>query len=37
MGKNTPERQVFIIDNLKVEEDRVEADGTDVKPLEETA
>lgn len=24
MGKNTPERQVFIIDNLKVEEDRVD-------------
>ena len=25
MGKNTPERQEFIINNLKVEEDRVEA------------
>lgn len=37
MGKNTPERQVFIIDHLRVEEDRVEADGTDVRPLEETA
>jgi topoisomerase-4 subunit B len=24
MGKNTPERQEFIIDNLKVELDRVE-------------
>lgn len=24
MGKNTPERQVFIIDNLKLEEDRVD-------------
>jgi topoisomerase-4 subunit B len=23
MGKNTPERQVFIIDNLVVEEDNV--------------
>ena len=23
MGKNTPERQTFIIDNLKVEEDLV--------------
>jgi topoisomerase-4 subunit B len=26
MGKNTTERQSFIIDNLVVEEDRVEAD-----------
>ena len=25
MGKNTPERQNFIIDNLRVEEDLVEA------------
>jgi topoisomerase-4 subunit B len=25
MGKNTPERQDFIIDNLKVEKDLVEA------------
>ena len=25
MGKNTPDRQTFIIDNLKVEEDIVEA------------
>jgi topoisomerase-4 subunit B len=26
MGKNTPERQDFIIDNLKIEEDLVEAE-----------
>jgi topoisomerase-4 subunit B len=26
MGKNTPERQNFIIDNLVVEEDRPEED-----------
>ena len=25
MGKNTPERQTFIIDNLKVEKDEAEA------------
>ena len=25
MGKNTPERQDFIIDNLKVEKDLIEA------------
>jgi len=25
MGKNTPERQTFIIDNLKVEEDSLTA------------
>ena len=24
MGKNTPDRQIFIIDNLKVEKDLVE-------------
>lgn len=24
MGKNTPQRQVFIIDNLKIEKDLVE-------------
>jgi len=24
MGKNTPERQDFIIDNLRIEEDKVE-------------
>ena len=24
MGKNTPQRQEFIIDNLKIEDDRVE-------------
>ncbi len=27
MGKNTPERQNFIIDNLRIEEDRVEEDN----------
>jgi topoisomerase-4 subunit B len=32
MGKNTPERQGFIIDNLKVEEDRLSE--TPAKPLE---
>jgi len=31
MGKNTPERQEFIIENLKIEEDVVE----DTKPLDE--
>jgi topoisomerase-4 subunit B len=25
MGKNTPERQTFIIDNLKIEKDQPEA------------
>jgi topoisomerase-4 subunit B len=32
MGKNTPERQVFIIDNLKIEKDVVQVDQ---KKLEE--
>jgi topoisomerase-4 subunit B len=34
MGKNTPERQEFIIDNLRVEKD--EADATDETELELT-
>ncbi len=33
MGKNTPERQVFIIDNLKVELDEVEAAEAEVMDL----
>ena len=27
MGKNTPQRQEFIIDNLKVELDRIESES----------
>ncbi len=34
MGKNTPERQVFIIDNLKVELDQVADTGAEVMDLE---
>jgi topoisomerase-4 subunit B len=34
MGKNTPERQVFIIDNLKVELDQVADAGAEVMDLE---
>ena len=30
MGKNTPERQGFIIDNLKFEEDFIDAENQDV-------
>ena len=33
MGKNTPDRQAFIIDNLRIEEDRVdeiEAEGAKI-------
>jgi topoisomerase-4 subunit B len=39
MGKNTPERQVFIIDNLKVELDEVmqEEEVMDLTEVEETA
>ena len=37
MGKNTPARQVFIIENLKIEVDEIEADkevmDLDAKPL----
>jgi len=29
MGKNTPDRQGFIIGNLKLEEDRVNVEGKD--------
>lgn len=36
MGKNTPERQVFIIDNLKVEIDEIETEA-EVMELEEEA
>ncbi len=39
MGKNTPERQVFIIDNLKVELDQIiqEAEVMELTEAEETA
>jgi topoisomerase-4 subunit B len=30
MGKNTPDRQTFIIDNLKVEADVVKEDAVEV-------
>ena len=33
MGKNTPERQVFIIDNLKIEMDQVAPDEEEVMDL----
>jgi topoisomerase-4 subunit B len=33
MGKNTPERQVFIIDNLKIELDQVTPDEEEVMDL----
>lgn len=38
MGKNTPERQVFIIDNLKVELDEIiqEEEVMDLTQVEET-
>jgi topoisomerase-4 subunit B len=35
MGKNTPERQMFIIDNLKVEKDIVDKNKVEVLSLEE--
>ncbi len=35
MGKNTPERQVFIINNLKVELDNTQNDDQEVMDLEE--
>jgi topoisomerase-4 subunit B len=35
MGKNTPERQMFIIDNLKVEKDIVDKSKVEVLSLEE--
>lgn len=34
MGKNTPERQVFIIDNLKIEKDIVQVDQKKVEEEE---
>ena len=39
MGKNTPERQVFIIDNLKVELDQIiqEEEVMELTEAEETA
>jgi topoisomerase-4 subunit B len=30
MGKNTPQRQVFIIDNLRIEKDLAEELGVEV-------
>ena len=36
MGKNTPERQDFIIDNLKQEDDEVESDTAVSEILEES-
>jgi hypothetical protein len=35
MGKNTPERQEFIIRNLRVEQDIIEDDGPPQGRLEE--
>jgi topoisomerase-4 subunit B len=32
MGKNTPDRQEFIIDNLRIEMDKVEATGAQTEP-----
>ena len=37
MGKNTPTRQEFIIDNLRVEKDEIESKDQDVPTLEATA
>ena len=36
MGKNTPERQEFIIENLKIADEIVETDMEDILELEET-
>lgn len=36
MGKNTPDRQTFIIDNLKVEKDELEEDEESLKDQQET-
>lgn len=36
MGKNTPERQEFIIENLKVDEEIIESEMDDILELEET-
>jgi topoisomerase-4 subunit B len=36
MGKNTPERQEFIIENLKVDGDMIEADVEDILELDES-
>ena len=33
MGKNTPERQAYIVDNLKVELDRVDVDAEEEEEL----
>jgi topoisomerase-4 subunit B len=30
MGKNTPDRQLFIIDNLKVEKDLIEEEVVEI-------
>ena len=35
MGKNTPDRQEFIIDNLKIESDKVEAKAGEVAIVDE--
>jgi topoisomerase-4 subunit B len=35
MGKNTPERQDFIIDNLRVEKDLLETEGKEKSVDEE--
>lgn len=37
MGKNTPERQNFIIDNLRIEEDKAEEDLPEKPPVTTTA
>src|SRR6187551_119693 len=37
MGKNTPDRQEFIIDNLRIELDKVEAKGAAVEEVTEEA
>ena len=34
MGKNTPERQEFIIDNLKVEQDKASESEVEIQPVE---
>jgi topoisomerase-4 subunit B len=35
MGKNTPERQDFIIDNLKIEQDKASESEVEAEPVEE--
>jgi len=36
MGKNTPQRQTFIIDNLRIELDKIDSDSLSAEDGEES-